>query len=245
MADATKTRMGVCNVSFDGSDLGYTKGFVKIKYNMDTVQKEVDQEDAPIDEIVKAQDIEVTVPIAEYDLNVFQGLLPGATYTLDSTKKKLVLSGAAGTSLKDMAKKLILTPTGGDANDALTLYHAAPKPQINYAYDKDNMRVWEVTFVALKGTNGWVTMGDETASQPVLITSCTPSALAAAGGEAVIIKGYGFTGATAVTFDGTAATDYTVIDDLTVIAVTPAETGTVDLQVTSPSGSDTFSVTFS
>ena len=50
------------------------------------------------------------------------------------------------------------------------------------------------------------------------------------------ITGTGFTGATAVDFGTTPATDVTVVSDTTITADSPAGTGTVDVTVTTPAG---------
>ena len=50
------------------------------------------------------------------------------------------------------------------------------------------------------------------------------------------ITGTGFTGATAVDFGTTAATNVTVVSDTTITADSPAGTGTVDVTVTTPGG---------
>jgi hypothetical protein len=56
----------------------------------------------------------------------------------------------------------------------------------------------------------------------------------------VTLTGVGFTGATGVTFGGTAATSVNVVNSTTVTAVTPAHaTGAVDVVITTPSGSAT------
>ena len=61
-----------------------------------------------------------------------------------------------------------------------------------------------------------------------------------AGGTSVIITGTGFTGATSVTFDGTAATSFTVNNSAQIIATTPAHAaGAVDLVITTPGGAAT------
>jgi hypothetical protein len=161
---AQDVKMGVCTVEFDTADLGYTSGGVKISYKAETKEKTVDQEDAPVDVIVIGQSIEVTVPLAEQNLSRLADLLPGATYTLDATKKKMVLSGAAGSSLLTLAKELVVKPVGGTANDWVTIHHAVPQPSMEFSYDKDKQRIYEVVFKGVKGTNGFVTFGDETAA---------------------------------------------------------------------------------
>jgi hypothetical protein len=59
-----------------------------------------------------------------------------------------------------------------------------------------------------------------------------------AGGDTVTIIGSGFTGATAVTFGGTAATSIEVLSDTTIQATSPAGTGTVDVTVTTSKGTN-------
>lgn len=61
--------------------------------------------------------------------------------------------------------------------------------------------------------------------------------LATAGGKAIEILGVNFTGATAVTFGGVAATNFVVADDTHIEAVYPAKTaGTYPVIVTTPGG---------
>lgn len=65
------------------------------------------------------------------------------------------------------------------------------------------------------------------------ITSITPNAGGVAGGTAVVIKGVGFSGASGVTFGGTAGTSFSVVDDQTINVTTPAKTaGAYTVQVT-------------
>lgn len=157
-------KIGTCDVFFNAIDLGYTKGGCSVEYSTESVEVTVDQEDTPITELITKQVFQVKVPMAEYDLQRLADLIPGAVYTGSSaTKHKLVLSGAAGGDLLASAQELILKPKGGTANDWITLHHAVPLPNISFTYEKENQRVFEVTFKALKGVDGFVTFGDETA----------------------------------------------------------------------------------
>ena len=61
-----------------------------------------------------------------------------------------------------------------------------------------------------------------------------------AGGTTVTITGTNFTGATAVTFGGTAATSVVVVNATTITAITPAHAaGAVNVVVTTPGGTGT------
>ncbi|WP_421928847.1 putative Ig domain-containing protein [Neoaquamicrobium sediminum] len=72
------------------------------------------------------------------------------------------------------------------------------------------------------------------------ITNISPNNGPEAGGTSVTITGTNFTGATAVTFGGTAAASFTVNSSTTISAVTPAGTaGAVDVAVTTPGGTNT------
>ena len=71
-------------------------------------------------------------------------------------------------------------------------------------------------------------------------TSATPSSGTDLGGTTVTISGGAFTGATAVTFGGIPATTFTVLNDTTIEAVSPAGTGSdLALTVVGPGGSST------
>ena len=84
-------------------------------------------------------------------------------------------------------------------------------------------------------------------SDSITLTNVSPSSGSASGGTGVTLTGSGLTGATGVTFGGIAATSVNVVNSTTVTAVTPADaTGTVDVVITTPSGSatDTNSFTY-
>ncbi len=71
---------------------------------------------------------------------------------------------------------------------------------------------------------------------PPTVTGVSPASGSVAGGTSVTITGTNFTGATAVNFGGTAAASLTVNSATQIMAVSPADTGTVDITVVTPSG---------
>lgn len=70
-----------------------------------------------------------------------------------------------------------------------------------------------------------------------VVSSVSPSAGVLAGGNTVTINGFGFTTANAVSFNGTAATSFTLVNDNQITAVVPAgAASTVDVVVTNSNG---------
>ncbi len=90
------------------------------------------------------------------------------------------------------------------------------------------------------GGSGTVTNGFTYENPTPNPTTVNPNTGSTAGGTAVTITGTGFTGATGATFDGVAATDFTVVNDTTITCTTPAHAaGSVNVAVTGPGGSGT------
>lgn len=82
-----------------------------------------------------------------------------------------------------------------------------------------------------------VAITNPNASALPVVTALSPGTGPAAGGTPVIIKGRKLTGATAVTFGGTAATTFIEVDDTRIVATSPAKAaGTYDVLVTTPDG---------
>ncbi len=96
----------------------------------------------------------------------------------------------------------------------------------------------DVTVLTSGGTSA-TSAADEftyTAVAAPTVTGISPNSGPAAGGTLVTITGSGFSGATAVDFGTTAATDVTVVNATTITADSPAGTGVADVTVTTPAG---------
>ncbi len=75
-----------------------------------------------------------------------------------------------------------------------------------------------------------------TGSAPT-VTGVSPNTGSTAGGQVVTLTGTGFTGATAVKFNTTNATAFTILSDTAITATAPAgSAGTVDIKVTTNNG---------
>jgi IPT/TIG domain len=73
------------------------------------------------------------------------------------------------------------------------------------------------------------------------VLGISPSSGPSAGGTTVTITGTSFTGASSVAFGTTPAVSFSVVSSTTITAVSPPGAGTVDVIVTTPSGTSTLS----
>lgn len=118
------------------------------------------------------------------------------------------------------------------------------------ATEHDNFQITTIAPPAVPANCGCTTLTVIAGTPAPQIARTFPSgtgagSLAAAGGKAIEILGTNFTGATSVTFGGTAATNFVVADDTHIEAVYPAKAaGTYPLVVTTPTGTATVNVTY-
>jgi len=150
-------RLGVCNVKFGETDLGLTKGGVRFAYSSDVYEATVDQfGETPVDILLTKESVEVTVPLAEYDLTKLAAAFPFANLVTQGTgetaKKRLDFGGRAGESLIQYAGTLTLHPKNlkeTDASEDVTVWKAIPRPGIEFAYNTGSERVYNVVFTGI------------------------------------------------------------------------------------------------
>src|SRR4051812_23802129 len=81
MASNTENvKLGVCLVTFDGVDLGYTKGGVDVEVATETKKVMVDQfGNSEINEVIMGRTCRAKVPLAETTLENLARIMPGST----------------------------------------------------------------------------------------------------------------------------------------------------------------------
>ncbi len=99
----------------------------------------------------------------------------------------------------------------------------------------------DVKVVTPSGANATTAADQFTYIPAPTVTGVSPSTGPAAGGTTVNIIGTNFTGATAVDFENVAATNVVVNNDKSITAVSPAGTGSVDVRVSTASGTSAIS----
>lgn len=80
-------KLGVCNVIFDGVDLGFTKGGVEVEVSTQTYEVKIDQfGETPISELLIGRSVTATVPMAETTLENLVKIMPGSALVTDGVK---------------------------------------------------------------------------------------------------------------------------------------------------------------
>lgn len=160
-SNTQNVKLGVCRVTFGGTDLGFTKGGVEVSVETQTHEVTVDQMgDTPINEYITSRSCTVTVPLAETTLENLVKVMPGATLvtdTTESTKKYVTVPTATGQSLLKVAQVLILHPIANadnDKSDDFTVMRAATAGAMSYSYKLDDERIFSCEFKAYADEDG-------------------------------------------------------------------------------------------
>lgn len=170
-SDIQNVKLGVCKITFNGSDLGYTKGGVEVTVKTDTHKVNVDQfGKTPINEYIMGREVMVKCPLAETTLDNLVKIMPGATLLtdgVDPTKKVVNVTTGVGTNLLDIAQALVLHPISLpdiDKSEDFTIFKAATAGALNFAYKLEDERIFNIEFNGYPSTGGKLfAVGDTTA----------------------------------------------------------------------------------
>lgn len=150
MGDGTKVKLGVCDVTFNSVDLGYTKGGVTLTVETQVKEVTVDQEGpAPIGAIIMGRRCTIEAPLAETDYAKLEALMPGSTYTAGTNT--LDIESGAGQDLMTLANVLTLHPHGLGATDYrydINVWTASPVANLRFQMTMDGEWIYPVQFTA-------------------------------------------------------------------------------------------------
>ncbi len=107
------------------------------------------------DKIINDQSVMVQANLTGLALDQLVECIPGAAISTGPTKKQLVLGSAIGKSHRAGAKALVIKPilentVSVDNAEWLEFALAFPEPNIDFAFDLENQKVYSVTFVIYK-----------------------------------------------------------------------------------------------
>lgn len=161
-------QLGTCKVLFDGQDMGLTIGGVDVNVTTETHQTTVDQYgDTVVNEYIKGRNVTVSTRFAETTLENLVALMPGSKLVVDATdpsKMRVDVSTGVGKNLVKLAKPLVLHPIDlpdEDKSQDFTLLRAATPGGMEYAFKKDDERVYTAEFKGYPDAEGKLfTVGD-------------------------------------------------------------------------------------
>jgi hypothetical protein len=96
MSDTKNVKLGVCQVFFDGADLGYTQGGVEVAVTTESHEVMVDQfGKTAINEYIQGRKATASVPLVETTLRNLVAIMPGASLYSDGAQATGVLTFSA------------------------------------------------------------------------------------------------------------------------------------------------------
>lgn len=150
MGDISKVKVGVCSVTFNGVDLGHTKGGVELSY--EPVYKDVAVDkygETPVEKYLIGEKLSAKVPLAEFTIANLRNAIPQATFA-GAANARITIGASAGQAAKVDSAQLVLHPIGeGTRAFDVVLHKAYVDSQITLGHMVDEEKVIEVTFVAL------------------------------------------------------------------------------------------------
>ena len=150
MADITNVQVGVCSVSFNGYDLGHTKGGVEVSYEPTYKDVSVDTfGETVIEKYLIGEKFTAKVPLAEYTIANLRNAIPQSQFA-GAGNKRITIGAKSGKKASEDAYQLILHPINeGTRRHDIIMYKAYVASQIVLQHAIDEEKVIEVTFEAL------------------------------------------------------------------------------------------------
>lgn len=143
-ADVTNVKLGTCQVTFKGIDLGHTIGGVTFTYEQSYHETAVDKYgETIVERFLLGEKMSAVVPLAESTIANFAVAMPAGT----SNGSKVTLGSKAGKRMSDEAGLLVLHPeTATNTDDDIVIYKAMSTQSVEVGMMNDGERLIEVTF---------------------------------------------------------------------------------------------------
>ncbi len=147
--DITKVKLGTCQVTFNGTDLGHTIGGCEATYEPMFKAINVDKYGGTdVERILIGEKLSVKIPLAETSIANLAAAMPHGT----RGTQKISVGSVAGKKQTLVGFLLTLHPFANATNDKsedFNIFKAASSEPVMLPYKNDNERVYEVTFTAL------------------------------------------------------------------------------------------------
>jgi len=146
--DVTEIKLGICRVSYNSVDLGYTKGGCTLRIIPNQYEVTVDEYGSiPLKEYDMGYAVEVDVSLAQHSFDQIDAAVPVLTNADSGGSEKRTYGDTVGSEI--VGKELVLDPVYSAAGYKVTIYKAVPVAnfEVNYAVDAE-----KVVGITFKGT---------------------------------------------------------------------------------------------
>lgn len=150
MGDITKVKVGVCSVTYNGTDLGHTKGGVEVAYEPTHMDVTVDKYgETVVEKYLTGEKFTAKVPLAEFTIANLRNAIPQSTFA-GAANARITLGASAGQAAKVDSAQLVLHPINeGTRAFDIVMHKAYVASQVQLMHKIDEVKVVEVTFEAL------------------------------------------------------------------------------------------------
>jgi hypothetical protein len=150
MADVTNVELGPCDVSFNGADIGHTKGGVVVTY--EPIYKDISVDlygETVVEKRLVGEKLMAKVPLAEYTIANLRNAIPQSTFA-GAGNARITLGAKAGKSALDDSYQLVLHPSReGTRRHDIVFHKAYVASTIEINHNNEDEKVIEVEFHAL------------------------------------------------------------------------------------------------
>ena len=150
--DSTKVTLGVCNINFNGTDLGLTIGGVEVVYTPTFHDTKADQFTTVIEKFLIAEKLEAKVPMAEFTLAHINKAIAQSTLS----GGKVSFGSYSGKKASAMAHPLVLHPiaNGSDKSEDVVIFKAVSTGALTISMKNDGEKIIMATFEGLVDSTG-------------------------------------------------------------------------------------------
>lgn len=155
MADATKIQLGVCSVTYKGTDLGHTIGGVTVAYKPSFHKTKVDKYgESVVEQFLIGEELTAKLSLAEFTIaNLLAAINQGNAQADDAVS----VGSYAGKRASANAGLLVLHPLNSPASDTrqfdVSIYKAIPTGDLEIEHKNDGEKVLPVEFEGLIDEN--------------------------------------------------------------------------------------------
>lgn len=151
MGDVTKVKVGACSVTYNGLDLGHTKGGVEVSYEPEYKDVAVDAYgNTVVDKYLVGEKFTAKVPLAEFTIANLKNAIPQSTFAGAANARILIGQKAGQNKASSLTAQLVLHPLNeGTRAFDIVIHKAYVASTITLSHTVDGEKLIEVTFEAI------------------------------------------------------------------------------------------------